>query len=187
MSLFIFFTTASTPLYTLIAIQILCAIGTGLSYTSPLLALQSGVLVKDNAAATSTVCFIRELSSAISVVLGGVLFQNSMQKHNQMLVIAVGEKVAALFVGKEAAANTLLVKGLAEGYQQIVRDVYAKSLGEMWIFFTCTGATAIAASVFISRRSLSKVHVEVQVGLPESQEGTPLADVRHRISGRQIL
>ncbi|KAH7348839.1 major facilitator superfamily domain-containing protein [Rhexocercosporidium sp. MPI-PUGE-AT-0058] len=170
MVLFIFFTKATTPLSTLITIQILAGCGTGIAYTSPLLALQSGVLVKDNATATSTFCFIRELSTAISVVLGGVLFQNSMQKYNKSLVVSVGEKAASLFTGKSAAANALLVKGLGPSRKVLVRDVYAKSLSQMWILFACTGAAALLVSAFISRRSLSKVHVEAVVGLPSETD-----------------
>ncbi|KAG4428926.1 hypothetical protein IFR05_015593 [Cadophora sp. M221] len=180
MILLIFFTKATTPLSTLIAIQILAGCGTGISYTSPLLALPSGVLVKDNATATSIFCFIRELSTAISVVLGGVLFQNSMQKRNKELVTLVGEKVASLFSGKTAAANALLVKGLESSQKAHVWDIYAKSLSQMWILFACTGAAALLASIFISRRSLSKEHVEAVVGLPREAGDHSLGNLRHR-------
>lgn len=120
MILLIFFTKVTTPLSIIITIQILAGCGTGISYISPLLALQSGVLVKDNVTATSTFCFIRELSTAVSVVLGGVLFQNSMPKHNKQLVASVGDEVANLFSGKTAAANALLVKGLESSQKVLV-------------------------------------------------------------------
>ncbi|KAH6688852.1 hypothetical protein BKA61DRAFT_625979 [Leptodontidium sp. MPI-SDFR-AT-0119] len=105
MILLIFFTKVTTPLSIIITIQILAECGTGISYISPLLALQSGVLVKDNATATSTFCFIRET------------FNGSFCRPRRA---SVGDEVANLFSGKTAAANALLVKGLESSQKVLV-------------------------------------------------------------------
>jgi hypothetical protein len=42
--------------------------------------------------------------------------------------------------------------------------------------FACTAATGLICSAFIKRRSLSRVHEVVKVGLPENTEGIMLED-----------
>jgi ribosomal 50S subunit-recycling heat shock protein len=170
MGLLIHFTTITTPSFVFIIIQILVGAATGIMYPAPLIALQTGIQARDSATATSTFGFIRQLSAAISVVLGGVVFQNGMESHSESLQVDVGSVVALLFTGKEAAANVLLIQGLGEAEQMSVRKVFAASLKQMWILFTCTAATGLICSVFIKRRSLSRVHEMVKIGLPEKTE-----------------
>ncbi len=52
---------------------------------APLIALQVLTASGDIATATATMMFMRQLSTAISVVIGGVISQNQMQKHYAML------------------------------------------------------------------------------------------------------
>jgi hypothetical protein len=176
MSLLIHFTTIPTPAFIFIAIQILAGAATGIMYPPPLIALQTGIQARDNATATSTFGFIRQLSTAISVVLGGVVFQNGMEFHSESLQVEVGPTVASLFTGKEAAANVLLIQGLGEAERMAVRKVFAASLKQTWILFACTAATGLICSVFIKRRSLSRVHEVVKMGLPENAEGIMLEE-----------
>jgi hypothetical protein len=102
-------------------------------YPAPLIALQTGIQARDNATATSTFGFIRQPSTAISVVIGGVVFQNGMESHSNSLKAEVGSIVASLFTGKEAAGNVLLIQGLGEAEKMAVRKVFAASLKQMWI------------------------------------------------------
>jgi hypothetical protein len=176
MGLLVHFTTITTPAFVFIIVQILAGAATGIMYPPPLIALQTGIQARDNATATSTFGFIRQLSSTISVVLGGVVFQNGMESHSESLQVEVGSIVASLFTGKEAAANVLLIQGLGETEKMAVRKVFAASLKQMWILFACTAATGLICSVFIKRRSLSRVHEVVKVGLPENTEGIILKE-----------
>jgi predicted MFS family arabinose efflux permease len=123
MGLLILFTTIATPSFVFIIIQILA----GIMYPPPLIALQTGIQTRDNATATSTFGFIRQLSTAISVVLGEVVFQNDMESHSKSLQVEVGSVVASLFTGKEAAANVLLIYSLGEAEKITVRKAFAKT------------------------------------------------------------
>lgn len=122
----------------IILIQILTGVGTGLSYSGPLLALQARTSPEDNATATSTFGFLRNLSTAISVVVGGVVFQNSMESQAPKLRSKLGDEAASRFSGKEAAANVMSIATFTEKHRSLVRAAYASSLRQMWIVFTCT-------------------------------------------------
>ncbi|KAM0440432.1 hypothetical protein ACHAQK_005839 [Fusarium lateritium] len=117
----------------LISFQILTGIGVGMNFEGPLLAVQTVVPHKDVAAATTAMSFIRTMATAISVVIGGVLFQNEMKRENQVLVDGLGPKLAKLFDGASASASVELVKTLPAEQQLIVRTAFFHSLGKMWI------------------------------------------------------
>lgn len=151
-------------------LQIIAGIGTGLSYSGPLLALQAQISTTDNATATSTYGFIRNLSMAISVVIGGVVFQNGMACQAPMLKEKLGETIAAKLSGKEAAANVLSLNALDGAQRSVARAAYATSLSKMWILFTCTAACGLVVSAFVSKTVLSKVHEEAKTGLEKDDK-----------------
>jgi low affinity Fe/Cu permease len=122
----------------LVLIQVVAGIGTGLTFPGPLLALQAQMPSSDTATATSTLGFIRNISTAISVVIGGVVFQNGMESHRFQLREVLGETLATKFSGKEAAANVMYVNRLDISQKIIVREAYASTLRWIWIVFTCT-------------------------------------------------
>ena len=159
----------------IILTQIVAGLGTGLSNLSPLLALQAHISSKDTAAASATMGFVRNLSAAISVVIGGVMFQNGMQAQGSRLKEELGASVAEQFSGKEAAANIMKLTDLTALQSIVVRAAYATSLRRMWILYTCTAATALLASAFLGKKVLSTVHEKPILGVqkenqPESTE-----------------
>ena len=72
--------------------------------------------------------FARSLVTAISVVVGGIIFQNEMSVHNPRLVAQIGIEAAKQFNGDEALANVDLVNSLPADQQDIVRRAYFSSL-----------------------------------------------------------
>jgi hypothetical protein len=62
----------------IVIFQIVAGMGTGLNFQAPLLALQALVDQGDTATATATFVFLRQLATSISVVLGGVVIQDTM-------------------------------------------------------------------------------------------------------------
>lgn len=176
MGLFIHFTTVHTLTSEFIIIQIIAGVATGIMYPCPLIALQAGIQTDDSATATATLGFTRQLFCSISVVLGGVVFQNAMQSQSEVLRMQVGPVVASEFTGKAAAANVLLIQGLDVAKKIAVRKAFAASLKEMWILFACTAAAGLICSFFIQRRSLSRDYTIVKIGLPEKTQGIILED-----------
>lgn len=158
----------------ILGFQIIAGLGLGLLFEAPLLAVQATVAQDDVATATSTFGFVRNLATSMSVVIGGVIFQNSMSLRIPPLVkppINLPSDVAQLFAGGAAAANVESVNLITDTIQkQAVRKVFAWSMRNLWIFYTALAALSIVASVFIERQHLSKVHVETKTGIKEKNQ-----------------
>lgn len=117
----------------LITYQLLIGAGIGMNFEGPLLALQASNSLQDTSTATATISFIRMLASAMSAVIGGVVFQNQINKEYPDLLAAIGPDIAGLFSGVEAAANVNAVKKLPMELQLVVKEAFLKSLRGMWI------------------------------------------------------
>ncbi|KAI9373198.1 major facilitator superfamily domain-containing protein [Aspergillus egyptiacus] len=169
--LFINYTTLS-PLGKIIGYQIVTGFGCGLLFFPPLLALQNNIPQRDTAAATATFGFVRNVAMALSVVLGGVVFQNSMRMRRSHLAQAgLSETLQAEFTGAEAAANVLAVKDMeGEVERMAVKGAFAWSIRNIWILYTALAAVGLLASLFITKRQLSREHVEMKTGLKEKKE-----------------
>ncbi|KAI1309776.1 multidrug resistance protein fnx1 [Xylaria venustula] len=149
----------------IVIFQIIAGIGVGPNFQSPLIALHSGLHPKDIAAGTSTFQFIRQLGTSISIVIGGVVFQNGMQKQYPTLLAELGPELANQLSGSSAAANVGLVAGLKGEQGKVARTAFANSLREMFIVFTVISAVGLIVSPFVGRRKLSKEHTEYKTGL----------------------
>ncbi|KAI1267516.1 MFS general substrate transporter [Xylariaceae sp. FL1019] len=149
----------------LILYQIVAGIGIGPNFQSPLIALQSGLPPKDIGAATSTFQFIRQLATSISIVIGGVVFQNGMQKQYPKLLAELGPEIANQLSGSSAGASVNLVHSLTGEQSLVARTAYAVSLRDMWIVFTAFSALGLIISPFVGQRTLSKEHTEHKTGL----------------------
>ena len=150
--------------------QIIAGIGVGPNFQAPLIALQTLVPPRDIATATATFGFIRNLSTAISVVIGGVIFQNAMIKRESTLIAATNQQIGSEVGGGGAGAATSVVKNLPEPGRQTVRGVYVASLREMWIFFVCIASIGLVVSLFIKKTKLSKTHEVTKTGLAAEEQ-----------------
>lgn len=149
----------------MIIYQIIAGIGVGPNFQSPLVALQSRVNRHDVASVTSTFAFVRQLSTSISVVIGGVIFQNSMEKQYPALLAALGPDVANQLSGSSAAGNVGLVAGLQGEQGDLARAAYWHSLRNIYIFSTAWAAVGLLASPLVGSNVLSKEHKEFKTGL----------------------
>jgi len=155
----------------IIVFQIIAGVGVGPNFQSPLIALQSLVAPKDIATATATFGFVRNLATSVSVVIGGVVFQNGMQKHRAALQAALGPRVADALGGGSAGANTAIVASLPPAQRAVATQAYTDSLRTMWILYVCVGAFGLAASAAIGKQTLSKTHEVTRTGLEEQEKG----------------
>ena len=149
--------------------QIIAGIGVGPNFQAPLIALQTLVAPRDIATATATFGFVRNLSTSVSVVLGGVIFQNAMKKRESILIAATNQAIGSQLGGGGAGAATTIVKGLPEPGRQTVREAYVASLREMWIYYVCIGAAGLVLSFFITKTKLSSSHEVTKTGLAEEE------------------
>lgn len=154
----------------IILYQIVAGFGCGPLFQAPLLALQASVSLGDIATATATFGFTRNLSTAISVVIGGVVFQNGMQMQIPGLIRALGPETAQLLGGGSAGANVMLVNALPPAQRTVAREAYAKALMKIWILYVCLGVAGLVASAFIRRQTLTKHHTETKTGLEAERQ-----------------
>jgi len=163
--------SATTSIGCIIGFQIVTGLGQGLLFEAPLIALQVLVPQGDVASASATFGFIRNLATSLAVVIGGVIFQNSMDMQVALLAqppVNLPSNITDALSGGKAAANVLIVATIEDQVQRLaVREAFAWSMRNMWITFTCIAVLGVVASLFIKREVLSKVHVETKTGIKE--------------------
>lgn len=166
----------------IIIYQIIAGIGVGPNFQSPLIALQTSVEPRDIAAVTSTFGFVRQLSTSISVVIGGVVFQNGMDKQYPTLLAQLGPELAGQLSGGSAGGNVGLVASLQGVQGEIARTAYWNSLRDMYIMYAVISGVGVLISPFISQRTLSREHHEHKTGLQSLREngegGKPSSSVK---------
>ncbi|KAH7076944.1 major facilitator superfamily-domain-containing protein [Paraphoma chrysanthemicola] len=154
----------------IIVYQIIAGIGVGPNFQAPLIALQSLVPKRDIATATATFGFTRNLGSAISVVVGSVIFQNEMKKKQSQLVAVLGPETAASFGGGAAGANVGLIQRLPENEKFAARQAFSDSLSTMWILYVAFAFVGLGVSLMIGKNVLDKTHEETKTGLDEEKK-----------------
>ncbi len=148
-----------------IIFQLIAGLGVGPNFQAPLIALQTLVEPRDIATATATFGFVRNLSTSISIVIGGVIFQNGMAKREAALRAALGPSIAQVLGGGSAGAATGVVAQLPPRQRAVATAAYTSSLLTMWIFYVAIAAVGLAASLAIGKQKLSKSHEVQKTGL----------------------
>ncbi|RYP16105.1 hypothetical protein DL765_005306 [Monosporascus sp. GIB2] len=158
--------------------QLIAGVGVGPNFQGPLVALQSRVERRDVASATSTFGFVRQLSTSISVVIGGVIFQNSMEKQYPSLLAALGPEIANRLSGGNASGNVGLVASLPGDQGDIAKAAYWHALRNVYIFATAVAGVGLLVSPLIGSNVLSKEHKEYKTGLDSlrREDDQPVGD-----------
>lgn len=117
----------------LFVFEVLTGVGVGLNIEAPIIAAQASTTVRDTAAVIATMGFLRSIATAISVVVGGVIFQNKMSGISPVLVDELGPHLASQFDGENAAANVESIATLASYQQIVVRHAYYQAIRTVWI------------------------------------------------------
>lgn len=149
----------------IILFQIVAGTGTGPNFQGPLLALQTNVEPRDIGAATASFGFLRQLGTSISVAIGGVIFNNEMQKQRGALSRSIGPDLADKFGGSDAAASVQAVGTLQPAERAVVQNAYWIALQNMYIVYTCFAFSGFLISFFIKQKKLSQTHTEHKTGL----------------------
>ena len=158
-----------TSIGELVGVQIIGGLGTGLLFQPPLVAVQAMVSQADTATATSTLGFVRNIGTSLSVVLGGIIFQNGMDARIPSLRSAgLNSTLIESFSHGNAAASVEIIKSIKNaGEQRAVKDAFAWSLRNLFITYTGIAAIGLVVSVFIAHRDLSREHTETRTGIEE--------------------
>ncbi|KAF4545827.1 MFS transporter [Lasiodiplodia theobromae] len=164
--LFTLFNT-DTSIATIVGVEVIAGIGIGLCFLPPLIALQAHVVQDDTATATSTFGFLGNLANALSIVIGGVVFQNSMELRVKALARAgLPAVLSDQLSGHHAAANVELIGTINDPVlRHAVKDAFSWSMRNMWILYASMAACGIIASFFLSKVVLSNEHTETKTGI----------------------
>jgi hypothetical protein len=164
----------STSIATIIGIEIIGAIGVASLFQTPMLAIQNTVAQADTASATATLGFCRNLAASFSIVLGGVVFQNSMaSRHHTLAASGLDPTSLELLTSTQAAANLHVVKTLgSEVQKEAVKGAFAWSLRNLFVMYTCFAGVALVASGGMKqgRMGESGEHTETRTGVKEMRE-----------------
>jgi ATP/ADP translocase len=149
--------------------QIIGGAGSALLFEPPLIALQSLIKQEDTASGTAMLGFIRTMAMSVSIVVGGVVFQNSMKGKKYLLQHAgLMESQVDRLTGASAAASTEIIQSLSDPEKvRVVADAFSSSFQNLWIMYSCVAGVAIIASAFITKQHLSDEHTETRTGLKE--------------------
>jgi hypothetical protein len=93
--------------------------------------------------------------------------QRTLQLKNSGLPADILSK----FSGSDAAANVGIIGQISDPkMRMIVKEAFAWSTRNMWIFYTCVGVLSVVAAAFIKKSSLSSEHVETKTGLLKKEK-----------------
>ncbi|KAF2667620.1 MFS general substrate transporter, partial [Microthyrium microscopicum] len=158
-----------TPIAQIVGFQIVWGVGPALLFYAPMIAIQNTVSQADTASATAALGFFRNVATSLSIVVGGVVFQNSMTSQQSSLVAAgLDASTRKAFSGSQAAANVDLIKLISDSTQRrAIQNAFAGSLRNMFITYTGLAAAALVSSAFIKHRKLNTEHTETKTGIQE--------------------
>lgn len=174
---------ASSSWAKIIIYQIIAGLGVGPLFQAPIIALQAHINPRDIGTATATLGFIRQLSTAISVVIGEVVYQNEMNKKTGTIISAIGPQAASRVTGGNAGASTEFIDQLPQPGKSVVRRAFANSLQPMWILYTCFAVLGFVVMFGIAGKTLTKEHEETKTGL-EAEKANAEARTRERAERR---
>lgn len=142
-------------------------LGSGLLFEAPLIAIQSSVKQQDVATATSTLSFIRNIALSISTIIGGTIFQNSMQSQASTLRAAgLPEDLLHQLDADSAMANVMLPSTLDNpAWELAAKEAFASATRNMWITYTAFAFLAVVSSLFVDAAHLATEHTETVTGL----------------------
>ncbi|KAK4548540.1 hypothetical protein LTR36_009450 [Oleoguttula mirabilis] len=166
--LYISFDT-TTSIARLVGFELIGGIGCGLLFQAPIIAIQNTVSQKDTAMATATYQSLKNVATSMSIVIGGVVFQNGMNARAAGLrSTGLDEGIVKAMSGGQAAASVEIIGTIQDHTQRrAVLDAFAESLRNIWIMYTCIAAIGLVAAAFIKQTNLSTDHTETKTGIQQ--------------------
>lgn len=163
---------AYTPISRLVGFLVIAGLGSGILFEAPLIAVQSQVEQKDVATATSTLSFIRNMAVTVSVVIGGTIFQNTMDQQAGFLQAAgLPQDLLDKLSGESAMANVHLPSTFTnKAWEIAAKEAFSHGTRNMWITYAAFAGCGVVASIFVGKAHLSTEHVETVTGLRREKE-----------------
>ncbi|KIX95455.1 uncharacterized protein Z520_08972 [Fonsecaea multimorphosa CBS 102226] len=163
---------ATSSIGSIAAFEVVAGLGGGLLFEPPLIALQALVSQDDTATATATLGFIRGIGVSLSIVSGGIIFQNGMQLRRPSLRDhGLPTNLIETFSGPDAATSIDLIATIPDQAQRLaVKQAFAWSLRNVWIMAAGVAACGLLASGLVTKKELAKDHTETRTGIKEKRQ-----------------
>lgn len=123
----------------IVVYQIIAGLGAGPLFQAPMIAFQSQLIRKEDllAAAIAAFTFLRNLSTALSLVVGGVILQHGLNS-DETLYLKDGSSLSFSGSSEESSLQDGIVNGLKT----------------MWIFYVAVGGVMLISSLAIGKKDL---------------------------------
>jgi MFS family permease len=146
-------------------------LGSGILFEAPLIAIQSQVEQHNVATATATLSFVRNIALSISTIIGGTIFQNSMNSQASFLrASGLPQNLLSQLDGDSAMANVMLPSTLQNPMWELAaKKAFAYAMRNMWITYTVFAFLSFVASLFVQSAYLETEHVETITGLKKEK------------------
>jgi MFS family permease len=164
-----------------IFLTMVSGIGLGILFPSMQFSLQAATTNKDMGFAVAMFSFFRTLGQAIGVAIGGVIFQNQMEKKLRAYPQFASR---ANELAKDAAALVQIIKATPEGQDKLdLRTAYIDSVRVIFIVLCALASVALVSSFFIKSYDLNRA-LETEQGFKaekkskenRAEEGTPAGE-----------
>jgi MFS family permease len=146
--------TPYTSTATWVFLNLVPGLGTGILFAGMGIAIPAAADPKDMAHAVAFYSFFRAFGQGIGVAVGGVVFQNVMERK---LDGYAALKPLAETYSKDAAALVQVLKAMEKG---VVRDelvlAYADSLKVVWVTMCGLAGVALVTNLFVKGYTLEK-------------------------------
>lgn len=135
-------------------IDLISGLGLGILFPSLQFQLQAASANQHLAFAVAMFSFFRSFGQALGVAVGGVIFQNQMQKN---LMSYPQFKATAHELAKDAAALVQIIRDTPDGPNKLaLRTAYADSLKTVYIVLTCLAGVALVLSMLVKSYDLNR-------------------------------
>ena len=115
---------------------------------------------------------MRNIGVSLSIVIGGVIFQNGMHLQESILQArGLPADLVHSLSGPDAATNINLIATISNPAQKMaVQQAFAWSLRNLWILCAGMAALGLLAVGLVTQKELSREHTETQTGLKKEKE-----------------
>ncbi|EMD64017.1 hypothetical protein COCSADRAFT_181202 [Bipolaris sorokiniana ND90Pr] len=136
-----------------VSISLVGGIGLGALYPAMILGVQASTTVENQASATNMFTFLRALGQTLGVAIGGVVFQNMIEK--RMLSKPLLARKAKEY-SKDAIGLVQVIKAMPknDAKEQLIES-FTYALRYIWVVAASIAGIALLASIFIEAYQLS--------------------------------
>lgn len=127
---------------------------------------------------------MRNIGVSLSIVIGGVVFQNGMNlQRTNLLAQELPANLVQDLSGPDAATNINLIGTIADQAQKLaVKQAFAWSLRNLWIMCTGMAALGLLATGLVTQKELSREHTETRTGIKKEEESIAMVPVGQEAS-----